>query len=194
MLWKPTTSHSSHGRRRLAPAILSLSAIALALFTPETLHAAPFVSPAARRAHRPTGARAAGGSSTRRPAIRPRRVTFASIQNPKPKTQTSDRRIYRLSYTNASESDLRALFAGRTSAGSGAGLTHVYRTRVEGDWVATVLDRRGAAVRTAVHLRRTQGVPAVRLWVDGHEAPVQASSLSAELGRDMLVTTDAAGR
>jgi hypothetical protein len=207
MLWKPTTSSSSPARRWLAPAILSLSAMPLALFTPGTLHdpkpeiavrpamnAAHFVSPATRLADRPTGARAAGASTTRRPAIRPRSVTLASIQNPKSKTQNSDRRIYRLSYTNAAESDLRALFAGRTSAGSGAGLTHVYRTRVEGEWVATVLDPRGAKVRTAVHLRRTQGVPAVRLWVDGHEAPVQASSLSAELGRDMVVTTDAAGR
>src|ERR1051326_54957 len=59
------------------------------------------------------------------------------------------RRVYRLSYTNASESDLRALFAGRSGnspsrAPSGrqnppsTGLTHALRTTVEGDWVTTV--------------------------------------------------------
>ena len=50
MLWKPTTLSSSPARRWLAPAIFSLSAMPLALFTPGTL---PDPQPAIAAAVRP---------------------------------------------------------------------------------------------------------------------------------------------
>jgi HEAT repeat protein len=139
--------------------------------------------------------------------------TQSKIQNPKFKIASAssstplqyrflpgERRVYRLSYTNSAESDFRALFAGQAGAGdqgSGAagqdaagGLTHAFRTRVEGEWVATILESSSKEVRIAIHLSR----PAVRLWADGQEAQAQAKTVGEELSRDMLVVADRQGR
>jgi HEAT repeat protein len=105
-----------------------------------------------------------------------------------------ERRGYRLSYTNASESDFRALFASRAgsapTSGSASGLNHAFRTRAEGEWVATVLDSRDAQVRIAYHLRQ----PTVRLWTDGQEALTLSNTVREGLKRDLVVVADRRGR
>ena len=138
--------------------------------------------------------------ATLSPGLLTATAVAASAFGASPKTRLHDqflpgaRRVYRLSYTNSSKSDFRALFAGRAgsgpTSGSAAGLTHAFQTKVEGEWVATLLDGRDHQVRIVYHLRQST----VRLWTDGQEALVPANTVLKELSRDMVVVADRQGR
>jgi HEAT repeats len=105
-----------------------------------------------------------------------------------------ERMVYKLDYTSASASDFRALFQDQKRTGERAqatplSLAQSFRTTVQGELIATVLDKKEDSASIAYSLRK----PDVRLIANGQAAVTEAEKIKTDLSLNVFAAVNLQG-